>query len=292
VNRKGKILFRIGTNVLFYACVAVMLRLFLQVFFFASFRVPTGSMEPEIWPGDYVLVSKAVFGARLFNILPTLRLEQVNIHRAPGLRKIRRNDVLVFNTPYPHTQERMEMHILKYLVKRCIGLPGDSLLIENGRYRVKGADAPPEDRTVGREQSARPKGGIFYGDTPPCFPKDSIIQWNATDFGPLYIPAKGDTVPMNRDHYVLYRTLIEWETKGVLTFRDSTVYLNSHPVANYIFHSDYYFMAGDNVNNSLDSRHWGLVPGDYIAGKVWLVWKSCDPYTDKFRWKRWLKQIK
>ncbi|MDR2809066.1 MAG: signal peptidase I [Tannerellaceae bacterium] len=274
MSKRDNIL-RIGINILFYACVAVIIWLFLHVFFYASFRVPTGSMEPEIWPGDYVLVNKLILGARLFNLMPTLRLEQVDIHRAPGIRKIRRNDVVVFNTPYPHSEERMEMHILKYLIKRCVGLPGDSLRIENGYYRVEGVDEPlgnPEQQRL-RPENRWP--GNLYEPVRSC------------------IPAKGDTVPMNREHYILYKSLIEWETKGELTLREDTnVYLNNRLIRNYIFDCDYYFMAGDNVQNSIDSRYWGLVPGDYIVGKAWLIWKSEDSYTNKFRWNRWMKQIK
>jgi signal peptidase I len=264
VDKKIDKLLRAGTNILFYLCTSMIICLLLHVFFFASFKVPTGSMAPELLPGDYVLVNKLIFGARLFNPIPALRLDQVEISRAPGMRNIRRNDVVVFNFPYPHTQERMEMHILKYFVKRCIGLPGDSLLIENGYYRVRGVDGPLGNVTE---------------------------QGNIEDFGPLYIPRKGDTILMDRDNYVLYKTLIEWETKGLLTFQDSTVYLNNLPVRAYIFHSDYYFMAGDNVKDSWDSRHWGLVPADYIVGKVWVIWRSLDPYTGKFRWERWMKTL-
>jgi signal peptidase I len=294
VGKKRDKLLRAGTNILFYLCIAVITWLFLHVFFFASFKVPTRSMAPELLPGDYVLVNKLIFGARLFNLIPALRLDQVEISRAPGMRNIRRNDVVVFNVPYPHTPERMGMHILKYFVKRCVGLPGDSLLIENGYYRVKGVDEPLGNVTEQGKRNVHPKDSVWWSLYEPvrnCFPNDSIISWNTEDFGPLYIPRKGDTVLMDRDNYVLYKTLIEWETKGLLTFQDSTVYLNNHPIRAYIFHSDYYFMAGDNVKDSLDSRYWGLVPGDYIVGKVWVVWKSLDPYTGKFRWKRWMRHI-
>ena len=253
-------------------------------------------MDPEIVPGDYVLVNKLILGARLFNLLPALRLEQVDIYRAPGVRRIRRNDVVVFNTPYPHTPGRMEMHILKYLVKRCIGLPGDSLLIENGYYRVvKNTGEPLGNVAAQRRQNARGtnflQGNFYEPILPNYFPNDSTINWDAINFGPLYIPRRGDTVAMNRHNYAVYRTLIEWETKGKLTFRDSTVYLNNRPARTYTFRSDYYFMAGDNVENSIDSRHWGLAPESYIVGKAWLIWKSFDHYTGKFRWQRWMKRI-
>lgn len=51
---------------------------------------------------------------------------------AARLQKIQRNDILVFNFPHPNTWDKIEMHILKYYIKRCVGLPGDTLSIRNG----------------------------------------------------------------------------------------------------------------------------------------------------------------
>jgi Peptidase S26. len=58
------------------------------------------------------------------------------------------------------------------------------------------------------------------------------------------------------------------------------------------FSHNYYFMGGDKVENSQDSRYRGLLPDDLIVGKAWLVWKSVDPYSGRFRWERILKKIK
>jgi signal peptidase I len=55
---------------------------------------------------------------------------------------------------------------------------------------------------------------------------------------------------------------------------------------------NYYFMAGDCVSESYDSRYWGLLPEDFVVGKVAFIWKSVDPETGKFRWKRFLKPVK
>ena len=182
------------------------------------------------------------------------------------------------------------MHILKYYIKRCIGLPGDTLSIRNGVFRVSGADTP-----LGNLDSQRRIGQTLPGEFPDgiynSFPFDSIANWNIRDFGPIYIPKTGDSLTMNRGNYILYRKLIEWEQKGKLEYKDSTVFLNAKPIKDYCFLKNYYFMAGDKGMNSQDSRYWGLLPEEYIVGKAAFVWKSVDPYTGKLRWDRFMKKI-
>ena len=248
-------------------------------------------MEPELIEGDAILIWKPTLGARLFNLNATLRLEQVKIYRTPGLRKIKRNDVLVFNFPHPNNWDRIEMHILKYYVKRCIGLPGDTLSIKNGRFRVEGIDEP-----LGNIESQQKIGQTLLEEFPcgvyHCFPFDSNINWNIRNFGPLYVPKAGDKVEMNRENYLLYRKLIAWEQKAEINYNDSTVFLNGEPIREYRFLKNYYFMAGDKGLNSQDSRYWGLLPEEYIVGKAAFVWKSVDPYSGKFRWDRFMKKIR
>lgn len=66
----------------------------------ASFKIPSDSMEPALLAGDNILVNKCVMGGRLFNIWDALEDKEINISRLPGLGKIKRNDVVVFNFPY------------------------------------------------------------------------------------------------------------------------------------------------------------------------------------------------
>lgn len=246
-------------------------------------------MEPALTTGDNVLVWKPTVGARLFNIFASACEEQVDIYRAPGFKKIKRNDVLVFNFPHPNGWDKIEMHILKYYIKRCVGIPGDTLTIQNGFFRVNKEDIPLGNMESQKRISATSSfsDGIYHS-----FPFDSIIGWNIKDFGPLYIPKKGRTVPLNHTNFRCYKKLIEWEQQGTLQYNEGTVLLNDSLINNYTFTKNYYFMAGDNGMNSQDSRYFGLIPEEYIVGKAWLIWKSKEPYGGKFRWDRFLKRIK
>lgn len=264
--------------------------LVMQIFFVTTFRIPSDSMEPVMEAGDVVVINKWIPGARLFDLAASMNGEQVEIHRMPGIRKVKRNDVLVFNFPHPDGWDKIQMHIMKYYVKRCIGLPGDTVSIREGVFHLNDQKEPlgngPSQQRINRTRPEDFPDGVYKS-----FPYDSIIGWNIRNFGPLYIPKAGEVITMNRTHFVLYRKPIEWEQKGILEYRDSTVYLDGKPIQEYQFRKNYYFMAGDKGENSQDSRYWGLLPEEYIVGKAAFVWKSVDPFTGEFRWERFLKGI-
>ncbi|MFG6398338.1 MAG: signal peptidase I [Parabacteroides distasonis] len=272
---------RYVVDTLFWGCMVVALFVVMQIFLFSSFKIPSNSMEPGLIAGDYVLVNKLIPGARLFNVFASLRGEQVQIVRLPGLREIRRNDVVVFNYPYPNNLDRIEMHMMKYYIKRCLGVPGDSLSIVNGYYRVNGIFEPVgniEGQELFSVQSNKmlKDAGLYWS-----FPKDSLISWNVKNCGPLYLPRNGDVIDMNRENISIYRKLIEWETGQKLDPR----------IVSYTFQKNYYFVAGDRIEDSQDSRYWGLLPEEFIVGKATFIWRSMNPQTRGVRWDRICSRI-
>jgi signal peptidase I len=125
-----------------------------------------------------------------------------------------------------------------------------------------------------------------------CFPYDSVnYRWNIKDFGPLFVPASGSTILLDTLNILLYRNLIEYETDKVLSVREGSVYLKDEKISAYTFQMNYYFMAGDYIFDSKDSRYWGLLPEDCIIGKAFLVWRSTDIRSGKIRWNRFLRRI-
>ena len=285
----------IGTfllNVLFYAILALLLYLLLIVFCFSSFKIPTGSMIPTIIPGDYVLVNKMAYGARLFDIFKASDGERVPIYRMPGYTHPRRNDVVVFHIPHPHSWNRIEMDLSKYFIKRCIALPGDTLSIVHGKYVVNGDTTQawgylPAQEKLSRTGLTQIPEGVVH-----TFPGDSILGWNIKDFGPLYIPKKGETLTLDRTHSLLYRKIIAWELQRDIIFRDGSLWDGENRIKEFTFRHNYLFMGGDRVMDSQDSRYWGLLPDDLVVGKAITVWKSVDPMTEKIRRERVFKRIR
>lgn len=278
-------------NLILGLAALICLWVVMQVFFFTSFRIPSDSMEPELVAGDCVFVLKPLSGPRLFNLFASMKGEQVEIYRLPGVQKTERNDVLVFNFPHPERWDKIEMHIMKYYIKRCIGLPGDTLSIENGYYRINGIQENLGNR-ASQERIGKLKEEDFDKGVYRSFPFDSTLNWNIQHFGPLYVPKAGEHIQMDHLNLVLYRKVIEWEQNGKLSEDSTGIYLDGKKLDEYRFLKNYYFMGGDKGENSQDSRYWGFLPEEYIVGKASFIWKSVDPYTKEWRWDRYLKEIR
>lgn len=275
-------------DLLLLICGIAVLWVLLQVFCLTSFRIPSDSMEPVLRPGDAVLVGKWTYGPRLFNVLEAINGKQVHIHRLPGWGQVERNDVIVFNNPCPRQWRKMEMDIMQYYVKRCVALPGDTFRIVEGIFKVDGYDGRlgcVEAQKCFFEQAGRgqlPDDNVLMR----AYPGDSLAGWTVLDFGPLYIPRAGDCIRMDALNFSLYKEVIEWEQETTLVHDEEGYRLGNRLIRDYRFLKNYYFVAGDKVSNSKDSRYWGLLPEEYIVGKVWRIWKSVDLYTGAWKWDR------
>lgn len=275
---------------LVYLCMLIVILNVFQITVISSFRIPTDSMQPSLLPGDNILVNKTIMGARIFNIWEAAEDKEVEIYRLPGMGKVKRNDVLVFHYPYPHKNDSLSMHLLKYYVKRCIALPGDTMGIQKGHYYIKGIDEP-----IGNVEAQERIEKLHKEDTRDIvmntYPWNKYINWTIQDFGPLHVPAAGQTVVMDSTAVKLYRNLVEWEQKKKLTFQGKDVFLGDSVIQEYRFRENYYFVGGDYMENSKDSRYWGLLPEPYIVGVATKIWKSVDRSTGKIRWDRVMKKI-
>ncbi len=101
--------------------IAFLLAVFVRIFFFEFYKIPTTSMVPTLMPGDRILVSKLIYGPRI----PFVGV------RIPSYRKPKRGEVIVFISP----PERNKAY-----VKRVVGLPREKLEIKHGSIYINGKE--------------------------------------------------------------------------------------------------------------------------------------------------------
>lgn len=121
------------------------------------------------------------------------------------------------------------------------------------------------------------------------FPHIDTLNWNIDNYGPVWIPKKGATIPLNPYNLAFYKRCIVTYEGNQFENRNGKYFINGKPATTYTFKMDYYWMMGDNRHNSLDSRFWGFVPEDHVVGKASLIWFSYS--EDGIRWNRIFKTI-
>lgn len=271
-------------NIVIIVGVLVVLYWLVQVTTTCSFHTPSGSMAPTMLPDESGLVNKWKMGARIFNILDAVNGKPYEIRRLPGYGQLERGDVIVFNYPYSDdNDDSIAMNLGLYYCKRAVGIPGDTLEIIDGFYRVRGC---PDTLGVAKEQALLQRHMREQERLEPdisrwrswmhFYPKDSLLNWTIKDMGPLLIPAEGTEMELNRCNWLLYRRYIEWETGGKLAWHDSVAVLDGKLIQRYRFKENYCFAAGDQVIDSRDSRYFGLVPEKFIVGTAGILWKTKD----------------
>ena len=179
--------------------IAAVFLLFTNTFVVKTFFIPSGSMEETLLVGDHLFVNRFIFG-------PTMgKLEQAVL----PLREPRRGDIVIFRSP-----ERPNID----LVKRLIGLPGDTIQVVNKQLFVNGKKV--EDDAYVEHKDPR----TFLNR-----PYMSEQQRLRDNFGPVTVPAEsyfcmGDNRDMSYDsrfwgtvpeHYIKGRAfLIYWSFGG------------------------------------------------------------------------------
>lgn len=121
------------------------------------------------------------------------------------------------------------------------------------------------------------------------YPYSDSYTWSRDNYGPLWIPARGGTLTLTPQNYLLYERAIRVYEHNDFEMKDGKFYLNGQPITQYTFKMNYYWMMGDNRHGSQDSRYWGFVPEDHVVGEAWLIWMS---WNKGVRWSRLFQKIK
>ncbi len=325
---------------------AFVLMLFVHMFIFQPFVVPTPSMAGTVLPGEYLIVSKLHYGAQTPRSLgipyTDLYVDGISVPavRLPGFSEIKRGDVVVFH--YPPEIERPIDKRQPYL-KRALGLPGENISIQDKQVSVDGEtidqfeglqqfwDIEKSDarvnisyqklkelgveevlalrdtrflRIIANEDVAKEIATWSYIESVTPFVAQDARAYNGQlfpsvkaqtpdNYGPIWIPKAGESIDLNAETWSLYgETIALHEQAEIERLTDGSFTINGVPATDYTFDQDYYFMMGDNRDNSLDSRFWGFVPQDHIMGKAVARFYSWDKEAKWPRFNRMFQVIR
>ena len=226
-------------------------------------------------------------------------------------------------------------------VKRCVGLPGNTLEIKDKVIYIDGKQAEqPEnvqfnynvELTQKMPESLRRNLDISKDDlamlqqtgqlpltnenylklkantklvkeisivnnnyTQGIYPLNGNTGWTVDNYGPVWIPKRGESIALTLDNIAVYERPIVAYEGNALEVKDGKIFINGKESNSYTFKMDYYWMMGDNRHNSADSRCWGFVPEDHIVGKPLFIWLSLDKdrglFDGKIRWKRLFRNV-
>ena len=129
-------------------------------------------------------------------------------------------------------------------------------------------------------------------DDTDIYPQNGNFHWTRDNYGPIWIPKKGESVKLTLENLPIYERCIRAYEGNDLQVREGKIYINGQEAHSYTFKLDYYWMMGDNRHNSADSRYWGFVPEDHIVGKPIFIWWSSDPDHSGLNGVRWSRLFK
>lgn len=245
---------------------ALLIAMLIRAFLFQPFTIPSGSMRPTLYVGDYLLTAKYAYGYSHYSLPFSPNLFSGRIWSAEP----KRGDIVVFRNPNDTGTD---------FIKRVIGLPGDTVQMQNGIIYLNGQPVP------------RVKIGETANiDAVGCIPPDpsgrTVIAAAPDGIGEACDSGRGQHLfdPAQDRPVGVYRETLP---NGV-SYNSFDIYPLGYLDNTRLFEvpQGYYFMMGDNRDNSDDSRESvGYVPFENLIGRANLIFFSIDDETPA--WKIW-----
>jgi signal peptidase I len=230
---------------------AILIYLVINTFLIAAYRIPSGSMIPTLLVGDWLFVNRLVYGPHI---------PFTNTH-LPSMSEPQRGDVVVFVSPYQPDEAALGADPTPTLVKRLVGVPGDTLFMRQGLLYVNGIPQRP-------------------------------------GYGAAAHPSATSSQPNETNELMRWQHTVELKQSRFGGAPAQPTHDNWGPL---VVPAGHYFMMGDNRYESKDSRYWGLVPRENVRGRpvfVYYSYKGGDesdrplPFLTDIRWGRIGTRIK
>lgn len=220
--------------------------LLVRSFIVEPFNIPSSSMVPSLYTGDFILVNKASYGLRL----PLTHTKIFNT----GSPK--HGDVVVFR--YPLNEKR-------YYIKRMIGLSGDTVAFDNGVLTVNGQKV--ETTSTDYQMPQNLQDTLF----PRQIGEHRLTDDERSQFGRKEEQHAQYYQEKLGEHHYTVRYLKE-NPDYIPPFIAEQSQTNTQSKWQITVPKGHYFVMGDNRDRSEDSRYWGLVPEENLAGRASYIW--------------------
>ncbi|MEO8733206.1 MAG: signal peptidase I [Flavobacteriales bacterium] len=275
----------------FVIAIGLLLTVHLLVLRWVTVR--STSMYATLLPGDLVGVERwpvwtgfrrgdiAVFHDPLQDDR-AMGARQLLVKRIVGLPgdkvELRDGDLFVNNVPLPPWPEQTTSYAVRLrkgadpsALLKTLGLPADMALPDLTVIDLP-LNAELAKRIGDRSDVVSVEQGRGASGSPGrIFPYSPNFHWNNDDFGPITVPAKGDSVRSDPFTLPLYDRIISRYEHNKMEVSNGKLNINGSPDGPYVIQQNYYFVLGDSRSNSSDSRYWGFVPADHLVGRAAFV---------------------
>lgn len=297
-------------KILILTIIFSIILLVVKIFKTNIYLIPSISMSKTLEAGDVIWVKRLYLGSRNF-MQPMSKADLITRYKIVVFYlpecDTNRNDVgcgqnLLSNGSDTFSHRRLTsipVENRKIYVKRCIGLPGDTVEIKKEIVYINGSilnepitviKKSEDDNKNRRLHKNKRYQKLNYNR---YFPQNVKYKWSSRNFGPLYVPQKGKVIKLTYENLPLYQNIIVLHEHNRLDTLRGNIYINGKINFCYSFKQNYFFVMGDNRRNSSDSRHWGFVPENHIIGnaaKIIFSFGKIDS-TGGIQWNRIFKSI-
>lgn len=242
----------------------------IRSFIYEPFQIPSGSMMPTLLVGDFIAVQKFSYGIK----------DPITNSTIIATGHPQRGDVAVFKHPD---------HLSMDMVKRVVGVPGDKIvyLVDEKKLQIypvcqvedthcQGNQTQPLDLNYSKTEKS---------DWVEVFNQTGANFYTQEQYKDLSLPIDGSVLAFALNQ----RTEMLGEQPHTILTLPMTVHTassfykqNGQKIGEWIVPEGYYFMMGDNRDNSDDSRFWGFVKEELFVGKATTIWLSVEKQPNEW----------